>query len=126
MKLSWLLMVTAILIAFFGVGFLLLPAFFMSLYGATLDSSAESLVRLFGAALVGIATVNYMARYSPICDALRAILMGDWVAMCLGLVVGVVQIFSGSPNWFFWLTFAGYLALTVGFGYFVFTRPKQG
>jgi hypothetical protein len=109
----------------FGLAYLLVPASLASLYGITLDPSSPY-PRYFGAALVGFAAILWLARKVPSGPALRAVLVGSFVASITGLVVAVFQAIDVVGNTLEWSTAVIYFLLTVGFGDFVFRTPPPG
>jgi hypothetical protein len=114
--------VTAVGSLLFGLAYLLVPANLASLYGITIDPSSPY-PRYFGSALLGFASVLWLARKVPSGPALRAVLVGSFVASITGLVVGVVQALDGIGNALEWSTVVIYFLLALGFGDFVFRTP---
>jgi ABC-type Mn2+/Zn2+ transport system permease subunit len=122
MRLTLTMTVTAVGSLLFGLAFLLAPARLASLYGITLEPS-NPYARYFGSALLGFAAVLWLARKVPSGPALRAVLVGSFVASITGLVVAVVQALDGVGNSLEWSTVVIYFLLTLGFGDFVFRTP---
>jgi branched-subunit amino acid ABC-type transport system permease component len=114
--------VTAIGSLLFGLAYLLIPASLASLYGIPLDSS-DLYPRYFGSALIGFAAVLWLARKVPSGPALRAVLVGGFVASILGLLVAVFQALDPIGNTLEWSTVLIYFLLALGFGDFVFRTP---
>ena len=125
MRLTLTMTVTAVGSLLFGLAYLLVPASLASLYGITIDPSSPH-PRYFGSALVGFAAVLWLARKVPSGRALRAILVGAFVASITGLFVAVVQALDVIGNTLEWSTVVIYFLLTVGFGDFVFRTPPPG
>jgi hypothetical protein len=114
--------VTALGSLLFGLAYLLVPASLASLYGLTVDPSSPY-PRYFGSALVGFAAVLWLARKVSSGPALRAVLVGSFVASISGLVVAVLQALDVVGNSLEWSTVLIYFLLTLGFGDFVFRTP---
>ena len=125
MRLTLTITVTAVGSLLFGLAYLLVPASLASLYGITVDPSSPY-PRYFGSALVGFAAVLWLARKVPSGRALRAGLVGTFVASITGLFVAVVQALDVIGNTLEWSTVVIYFLLTVGFGDFVFRTPPPG
>ena len=125
MRLTLTMTVTAVGSLLFGLAYLLVPASLASLYGITIDPSSPH-PRYFGSALVGFAAVLWLARKVPSGPALRAVLVGSFLASITGLLVAVVQALDVIGNTLEWSTVVIYFLLTVGFGDFVFRTPPPG
>jgi hypothetical protein len=118
MKLSTLMTITAFVALVFGLGFILVPATTIGLYGNTLDTVGLFVARYFGAALLGYAFLAYLARNTTS----KGVQTGFFAAMVLGLAVSLYDAFAGEHNAFVWVNVAIYLLLGLGFGYFVFMK----
>lgn len=123
MRLTLTFTVTAIGSLLFGLAYLLVPASLLSLYGITLDPSNQWAARYFGSALLGFAAIFWLVRKVQSGLALRAILLGAFIASTAGLVVAILELLLGSGNTLVWSTALIYLLLSLGFGDFVFRTP---
>jgi hypothetical protein len=117
--------ITAILALIVGLAFAVSPAQLLSIYGITLDPDGEWIARCLGSAFLGVAVATWSARNAPQGDALRAVLLGDFVLSVTGLVIAILFSIRGSGNALIWSTTAIYVFLTAGFGYFRFVQPKS-
>ena len=122
MRLTLTLTVTAIGSLLFGLAYLLVPDALASLYGITLDPSSQY-PRFFGSALLGFATLFWLARKVTSGPALRGVLVGSFVASLTGLVVAVIQALDPVGNALEWSSVVIYFLLSLGFGDFVFRTP---
>jgi hypothetical protein len=123
MRLTLTFTVAAIGSLLFGLAYLLFPASLLSLYGITLDPSNQWVARYFGSALIGFAAIFWLARKVLSGPALRAILVGAFVASGTGLVVVILELLLGSGNTLVWSSAVIYFLLSLGFGDFVFRTP---
>ncbi len=123
MKLSTFMPIAAVIALGFGLAFILVPTQTMSLYGVVLEEAGQWLGRYLGSAFIGIAVLNWSARKAPEGEALRAVVLGDFVLSVTGLIVAVLDVIYGSGNALVWSTVVLYLFLTLGFGYFQFAKP---
>ena len=123
MRLTLTMTVAAIGSFLFGLAYLFVPASLLSLYGITLDPSNQWVTRYFGAALLGFATILWLARKVSSGPALRAILVGGFVVSTSGLVAAILELVYGSGNILVWSTALIYFLLSLGFGDFVFRTP---
>jgi len=120
MKLNTFLAIGAVLAVIYGLGFLLVPAQTIGLYGITLDVNGLFVARYLGSAFLGVAVLTWMARSLTSQEALRPIILGDFVISLTGLFVAVWDAFAGAGNALSWATVVIYLFLSLGFGYFQF------
>jgi hypothetical protein len=107
----------------FGLAYLLFPEKLLSFYGISLDASSQWVSRYLGSILLGFAVVNWIGRTAKSGPALRAILVGSFVASIVGLAVALFQLVDGSGNLLVWSTVVMYFLLSLGFGDFVFRTP---
>jgi len=126
MKLSVLLVIAAVIAGVFGVGFVVASGPLLSVYGVTLDKAGTLVAQLFGASLVGIAVLNWLARNVTDPDARRAVIFANLAQDVVGFVVILIGQLAGIPNAFGWSNVAIYLLLALGFGYVQFMRPRAG
>jgi hypothetical protein len=126
MKLNVLLVIAAVIAGVFGVGFVVASGPLLSVYGVTLDKAGTLVAQLFGASLVGIAVLNWLARNVTDPDARRAVIFANLAQDVVGFVVILIGQLAGIPNAFGWSNVAIYLLLALGFGYVQFMRPRAG
>ena len=122
MKFSTLMFVGAVVTLVFGLGFILMPAQVLSLYGVTLDPSGQFVGRYLGSSFLGIAVLAWLARNAPASETRRAIVSALFVTTVLGFVVALYDKFAGPGNALVWSTVVIYLLFAVGFGYFAFFK----
>jgi hypothetical protein len=120
MKLNTFLAIAAVLAVIYGLGFFLIPAQTAGLYGIALDVNGQFVARYLGSAFLGVAVLTWMARSLTSPEALRPIILGDFVISLTGLVVAIWDAFAGDGNALSWATVVIYLFLTLGFAYFQF------
>ena len=124
MKLNVLLVVAAVIAAVFGVAFVVASGPLLSIYGVTLDKAGTLVAQLFGASLIGIAVLNWLARNVTDPDARRAVIFANLTQDVVGFVVILIGQLAGIPNALGWSSVAIYLLLALGFGYVQFMRPR--
>jgi uncharacterized membrane protein YwzB len=122
MKLNVFMAITALIAFVFGVAFLVAPAWSLQVYGVNADVNTQFLGRYFGAALIGIAFLAWLARNTPASGARQAVLISLFVSNMLGFVVSVYDKFAGFTNQFVWMNVGIYLILALGFGYYSFIK----
>ena len=124
MRLSTLLLIAGVIALVFGIGFLLAPRGLLHLYGVTPDPAVVLMARFFGAALVQVGLVFYLIRDVGDPRTQRGVVIGSFLGTLAGLVVALTAQFWGLLNSFGWSTVAIYGFVLVGYGTFVFGRPR--
>jgi hypothetical protein len=124
MKLNTLLLVVALIGAVFGIAFVLVPGPLLSVYGVTTDKAGLLLAQLFGAALLGFAVLDWLARDVSDPDAQRAVVFANLTADGIGFVVALIGQLAGIANAVGWSTVAIYLAFALAFAYVGIIRPR--
>jgi hypothetical protein len=123
MKLSNFLVVKAVISLAFGIGFALIPAAVMSLYGVALDPTGILMARFVGACLIGIGLICWLDR-SADHDALQGITLALFVGDTVGFIVALLGQLSGLMNALGWVIVVIWLLLALGLGYFRFLKSS--
>jgi hypothetical protein len=124
-KLSNLLVVAAAIGAVFGVAFVVASGPLLAIYGITLDKAGTLVAQLFGAALISLATVNWLARNVTDEGARQAVVLGNLAGDIVGFVVILLGQLAGIANALGWSNVAIYLLLALGFAYVQFREPRS-
>ena len=125
MKLGAFLAIHAFVTVVFGIGFVLAPASVLAPYGmVNMDAGAVFMSRLFGAALIQIGLLAWVARTVTDPAARRAVQLAYGGGLVVGFVVALSGQLAGVANALGWSTVAIYLLLALGYGYFLFARPS--
>src|SRR4030065_1262565 len=96
MKLKTLIRIVAFLALIWGAGFILLPLFFWSLYGLTLDVGGVYMSRQLGVVFFMLGMILWLARNVQDPVALRAIATGLFIGHTMGFVVALIGQFSAG------------------------------
>jgi hypothetical protein len=120
-----LFVLNTIIAIVFGLGFLLVPAVVLSLYGVPQDPATELIARFFGTALIGLGLICWFTSDISDAAALRAIMLGLVISHTAGLIVAVVGTVSGVLNAFGWSAVILYLVLVLGYAYLLFMKPAD-
>lgn len=116
-------LIVAVITLVFGLGFIVMPATIVNLYGSVLDVTGQFMARYFGSALLGLAAIFYFGTTAKgEAATLKAITLGGLVLGVAGLLVSIWDVFSGTHTRLQWLNIVLYLFFTVGFGYFYFKK----
>jgi hypothetical protein len=122
MKAKTFLPIAAILYLGFGLGLLLVPVPFMSVYGVNLDSGGALMARILGAALIGFALLFWRTRTLVASPALHSVFLASFVYNVLDLPIVTIATMSGVMSSFGWSAVGLHVFLAVGFGWLTFKR----
>jgi uncharacterized membrane protein YfcA len=122
MKLSNLLIASAVIAAFFGIGLVVATGPLLAIYGMTLDKTGTVVAQLFGSSLIAFAVLNWFARNVTDPEARRAVVLGNLAGNAVGLVVILLGQLAGIANTLGWLNVAIYLVLTLAWVYVQFVQ----
>jgi len=125
MKLKVLFIITAVCAIVFGVAFVIIPTELYSLYAVESTEGLNYMGQLFGAALIGIGLIAWLARNAADSEARKAIVLSFFIADGIGFVIALIGQLNEILGSLGWLTVALYLILTIGFGYFQFSKPRS-
>jgi hypothetical protein len=125
MKLSNLLVVSAVIGVVFGLAFLVASGPFAALYGITLDKAGMLVAQLFGAALIAFAVLNWFARNVTDPEARQAVVLANLTGDVIGFVVILIGQLAGIANALGWSSVGIYLLLALGFAYIQFMQPRN-
>jgi hypothetical protein len=106
-----------------GLGALLVPEWYMGIFGLTLDPAGLVMARFMGASFIGIGLICWFYRnagYKTIQDILLSLFIADSV----GTIVALMAQLSGVTNSLGWLVVAMWLVLAAGLGYLRFVKPQ--
>ena len=124
MKLRNLLIINAVVALIYGLSYELVPATVLSLYGTTQGSSEVFYARLFGAALIGIGLLTWLARNIMDSGTQRAVILSLLAFSIIGAIVAVSATVSGVMSAFGWTGVAVFSFFALGYAYFQFIKPS--
>jgi hypothetical protein len=116
--------IIAVLALVHGVGFVLVPEQVAVIYGLAASPSSVLIGRLFGAALVALGLIFWLARDQS-SESVRGVLIGTAIGDAVGLIVVVMATISGTLNSMGWVAALIYLFGAAGCGYFVMAPSPQ-
>jgi uncharacterized membrane protein YfcA len=119
MKRSTFFAVTGVLAVLFGAGFLALPAMALSHYGVPTEPHNLMQARHFGATMLMVGLVVWLARTTQDPTAVQALLIGTGIGEALGAVLSAWAAVSGLQNAMAWSSVALYGLLCLGCLYFL-------
>jgi hypothetical protein len=124
MRLRTLLLIGGLLALVFGICFLVAPHAMLRAYGMAPDPAIALMSRFFAAALLQIGLVLYLIRDVGDPRTQRGVVLGSFIGSLAGLVVALTGQFWGLVNSLGWSTVAIYGFLMVGYGSFIFGKPR--
>ena len=119
MKIKSMMTLKAVVVVFFGLGFLFITETVMGLYGMNVNSGGITTSRLLGQMYVLIALVLWLCRNTSEASTKKAFAISVTIGDAIGTVVSLLAVLSGAMNSLGWSAVAIYLIFTIGFGYFV-------
>lgn len=125
MKFKTVMTVKALVCLGFGPLLLFFPAWLLELLGAEYCSGAAFTAREYGAAMVGILLMTWLARNVDVGVARRAICWNLFIYDAIGLALTLVFLLTGRLNPLGWGIAAVYLFFTVGFGWQLLPKRSQ-
>jgi hypothetical protein len=123
MKLNTLLTINAVVILVYAVGALFIPATMLIMYGMTYGPGEQLMTRYFGASMLALGLLSWLARNATDAIARRAVILAFLVFDTAGAVVSVQGTLSGVMSSLGWQVVAIFLVLLLGFVYFQFAKP---
>ncbi len=106
-----------------GLALVFMPQELLALQETSSPSIVALLAQLFGAALLGLAKMNWTARGSLLGGIYgRAVVAGNFTFTFIGAMVTLRAQLDGSHGLGLWVGAVLILALAVGFGYLMFGR----
>ena len=119
MKIKVLMMIKAIVVVVFGLGFIFLTETLMTFYGMEPSPGALTPARLLGQMFILAGLLLWLCRNTGEASTKRAFAIAVTIGDAIGTVVCLLATLSGMMNAMGWSAVAIYLILTLGFGYFL-------
>lgn len=114
-----MIVIMALLCLIWGAGFILVPAFFWSLYGLALDAGGVYMSRQLGVVFFMLGLILWLARKEQGPVALRAMTTGLLIGNLLGFVVALIGQLSVEISLLGWVGITSYFLLASGFGFYL-------
>ena len=125
MKFSTFMVIYAVVSAVFGLGFVLMPGQLLPIYGVEPDAALKLIGQFFGAALLSLALLSWLARNLSDSESRRAIVLALLVGEAIGFIFALIGQFNGILNVLGWSVVVVYLIFTLGLAYFQFSKPAS-
>ena len=124
MKLKVVFMANAVVSLPFGIGCVLAPHLFLSLFGATLGPAGALMMQYGGAWLIGLGLLTWFTRNAADSEAGRGIALALLVAYLVALVVSVLGQLAGVLNALGWMPVAIQAFFSVSLGYLLLAERR--
>jgi len=125
MKFSTFMIMYAVVSAVFGLGFVLMPGQLLPIYGVEPDAALRLIGQFFGAAIISLAILAWLARNLNDSEARRAIVLALLVGETLGLIMALIGQLNGILNALGWSVVVVYLVFALGLAYFQFSKSAS-
>lgn len=123
MSLKLWMVLKAIVVVIFGIGFVVVPVWLGSIYGMTLDKQGALMAQLFGTAFIFEAIVLWLGKNFPWPEA-QKIVIGVTLSNAIGFVVSLIATLNGVWNALGWLSVGLFLVFGLVFAYFWFIKKS--
>ena len=118
MKLGTFISIHSILLFLFGLGFLLVPAWMLSVYGTSTNSTGLLVARVFGIGNIQLSILMWTSRNDVGSKILKTLVLMLFLGNALAFMLALQAQISGVFNVLGWTNVALYLLFAFGYGYF--------
>jgi hypothetical protein len=118
MKLGTFISIHSILLFLFGLGFLLVPTWMLSIYGTSTNSTGLLTARVFGIGNIQLSIITWTSRNDVGSKILKTIVVMLFLGNALAFMLALQAQISGVFNELGWINVALYLLFAFGYGYF--------
>jgi len=125
MKFSTFMLIYAVVSAVFGLGFVLMPGQLLPIYGVEPDAALRLIGQFFGAAILSLAILSWLARNLSDSEARRAIVLALLVGETLGFIMALIGQLNGILNVLGWSVVVVYLVFALELAYFQFSKSAS-
>ncbi len=116
---NMLFLVSLIVEAIFGIGFVIAPGALLGPMGVTLNDIATTFARLFGSALLSFPVLLWFARKSDKPEFKKGVVNSLFVYYLISTILLVIAEIGGQMNAMGWSVVGLHVILLVWFGYFL-------
>ena len=118
MKLSTFISIHSILLFLFGLGFLLAPAWMLSVYGTSSNPTGLLTARVFGIGNIQLSIIMWSSRNYVGSKIIKTLVLSLFLGNALAFMLALQAQISGVFNVLGWTNVALYLLFAFGYGYF--------
>ncbi len=127
MQIKLLILTSVVLYSVCGVALIFMPRELLALQETASPSPAALVAQLFGAALLGMAKMNWTARGSMLGGIYgRAVVAGNFTFTFIGAMLALRAQFEAASSLWLWCSTVLSIALAIGFGFLLFGTNAVG
>ena len=120
MKLGTFVSIHSVLLVLFGLGFLLVPAWMLSVYDTSTNSTGLLTARVFGIGNIQLSIIMWSSRNDVGSKVLKTLILLLFLGNALAFILALQAQISGIFNVLGWTNVVLYLLFAFGYGYFQF------
>ena len=120
-----LFLVSLIVEAIFGIGFIFIPDFVMDPMGVTLDETSRTFARLFGTAIISLPVLLFFARKSANTEFKLGAVYCIFTYMLLSTIILLITQIKGLMNSMGWGIVILHFVFMLWFGYYLINQKKR-
>jgi hypothetical protein len=124
MNLRTFLIIAALIALFYGVSLLLVPSLMLTAYGLGTSASELLLARYFGAELLGVGIIQWLAK-DLTGASVRPVMVGGLTLNVVGALAALAGTLGGVMSVVGWSAVLLYFLVALGFAYFQFMAPVR-
>jgi hypothetical protein len=114
-----LFLISLVLEAIFGIGFILAPGLLLGPMGVTLNETATTFARLFGSAIISFPVLLFFVRRSDKTEFRKAVVDSLFIYYLVSTILLLITQLNGQMNSMGWSIVGLHILLTLWFGYFI-------
>lgn len=120
-----LFLVSMIVEAIFGIGFILAPGALLGPMGVTLNETATTFARLFGSAIISFPVLLWFVRKSDKAEFRMGVVYTMFVYYIVSTILLLMTELSGQMNAMGWSVVILHGVLTIWFGYYLVKKTTS-
>ena len=125
MKLGTFISIHSILLFLFGLGFLLVPAWMLSIYDTSTNSTGLITARVFGIGNIQLSIIMWTSRNYVGSKTMKTLVLLLFLGNALAFMLALQAQISGVFNVLGWTNVALYLLFTIGYGHFLVVLKRD-
>jgi hypothetical protein len=120
MKVKYFFIISAVVLLVTAIAFFVNAAWTLRLFDINLEPAGVLMTEIFGAALLGVAILNWLVRDLVYREDLRPILWANLIGTGASFIVLLVEKLNGLGNVYMWVVVALTGLATLAYGYYSF------
>lgn len=120
MKVKYLFIISAVVLLITAIAFFVNAAWVFRLFNITLEPAGVFMTEIFGAALLGVAVLNWLISDVAFREELRPVLWANFIGTGASFIVLLVEKLGGMGNAYMWIVVILTGLATLAYGYYSF------